>query len=280
MPTTYAHYRLGDAVIQKLPDSIKKTVLNHRQLFDIGVHGPDIFFYHSPIIKNDIVKLGQRMHEEAGAVFFARVPSVVHKSQNKEAHKAFLYGFLCHFAMDVTCHGYIDEQIEKTGVGHYEIEAEYDRALLEADGYEAISKCLTEHLHATKENADVIADFFEEVSSKQVKQTLKRMIFFLNVLRAPSPVKRYFLFALLKLAGVYESMHGLVINYKENPACKETTRWLAEHFDEAVNIAVSLICEYEEYLEKGGKLSDTFAYNFSTVKVISYGKMGETDEEI
>lgn len=272
MPTTYAHYRLGDAVAKKLPDSAKKTVAENRQLFDIGVHGPDIFFYHNPIMKDDIVKIGQQMHKEAGAAFFAGVPSVVHKSKNKEAHKAFLYGFLCHFAMDVTCHGYIDSRIEKTGVGHYEIEAEYDRALLEADGYEAVSKCLTGHLHATAKNAAVIADFWKEVSTKQVKQTLKRMIFFLNVLRAPSPVKRKVLFILLKIAGKYESMHGLVINYQENPASKETTQWLLDHFDAAAELAVSLICEYEVYLQKGGKLSDTFSYNFSTVK------MGAADE--
>ena len=47
MPTTYAHYRLGDAVVKRLPASAKETVEAHRGLFDIGVHGPDIFFYHN-----------------------------------------------------------------------------------------------------------------------------------------------------------------------------------------------------------------------------------------
>lgn len=264
MPTTYAHYRLGGAVAEKLPASARKTVLEHRELFDIGVHGPDIFFYYDPIFGNDVVRLGVRMHHEAGEKFFARVPSLVHKNTDKEAHKAYLYGFLCHFSMDVTCHGYINERIEKTGVGHYEIEAEYDRELLELDGYEAVSKCLTGHLHASPQNAAVIADFWEEVSAKQVKKTLKRMIFFLNVLRAPSPVKRAVLFGLLKIAGMYEKMHGLVINYKENPASKETTEWLMAHFEQAVQLAVDLITEYEKYLQNGGKLSDAFSFNFES----------------
>ena len=179
MPTTYAHYRLGDEVAKKLPASAKETVSAYRGLFDIGVHGPDIFFYHNPILKSDLVRLGEQMHHESGATFFKRAASVIRKNNQKEAHKAYLYGFLCHFAMDVTCHGYIGEMIEKTGVGHFEIEAEYDRELLQKDGYEAISKCLTGHLHATREHALVISDFWNEVSEKKVKQTLKRMVFFL-----------------------------------------------------------------------------------------------------
>lgn len=266
MPTTYAHYRLGDVVVKKLPASAKETVSAHRGLFDIGVHGPDIFFYHNPIIKSDLVRLGEQMHHESGAKFFKQAASVIRKNDHKEAHKAYIYGFLCHFAMDVTCHGYIGEMIEKTGIGHFEIEAEYDRELLQKDGYEAVSQCLTGHLHATKENALIISDFWKEVSEKQTKQTLKRMIFFLNVLRAPSKVKRAILFGLMKLSGFYESLHGLVINYKENPACRESTDWLMEHFDVAVSLAVELIIEYEKYLHAGGALSETFSYDFESEK--------------
>ena len=91
MPTTYAHYRLGDAVAKHLPASAKETVAAHRGLFDIGVHGPDIFFYHNPILKSDLVRLGEQMHHEAGKAFFSRAAAVVRKNDNKEAHKEYLY---------------------------------------------------------------------------------------------------------------------------------------------------------------------------------------------
>lgn len=266
MPTTYAHYRLGAKVIEALPDSAKKTALQYRGLFDIGVHGPDIFFYHNPIMQSSLVRLGVLMHHEAGYVFFKRAAAVVRKNTEKEAHKAYLYGFLCHFALDVTCHGYIGEYIAKSGVGHYEIEAELDRELLEKDGFTAVSKCLTGHLHATEQNAAVISDFWEMVSTKQAKQTIKRMIFFLNVLRAPSRIKRGILFGIMKIAHLYEPMHGLVINYQENPLCRESTDWLMAHFDEAVALAVRLIVEYETYIQTGGSLSDTFSYDFESEK--------------
>lgn len=266
MPTTYAHYRMGAKVIETLPERAKETVLQHRELFDIGVHGPDIFFYHNPIMQSSPVKLGIAMHHEAAEEFFKRAAAIVRKNSSKEAHKAYLYGFLCHFALDVTCHGYIGEYIERSGVGHYEIEAEFDRELLEKDGYTAISKRLTGHLHATKENATVISDFWDEISTRQVEQTIGRMIFFLNVLCAPSRVKRGIIFALMKLAGVYNSMHGLVINYEENEACRESTDWLMEHFDEATKLAVRLITEYEKYIQTGGSLSEKFSYDFESEK--------------
>ena len=45
MPTTYAHYRFGAECISVMPEQLQKIVNEHRALFDIGVHGPDIFFY-------------------------------------------------------------------------------------------------------------------------------------------------------------------------------------------------------------------------------------------
>ena len=36
---------------------------------------------------------------------------------------------LCHFSLDVMCHGYIDEKIQAGGVSHAEIEIEFDRML-------------------------------------------------------------------------------------------------------------------------------------------------------
>ena len=56
MPTTYAHYKFGKEVISALPRPLRSTVENHRELFDIGLHGPDIHF----LLSSDEEKYSER----------------------------------------------------------------------------------------------------------------------------------------------------------------------------------------------------------------------------
>ena len=44
MPSTYAHRLFGEKILEHYPESIRALVQNERQLYDIGLHGPDIFF--------------------------------------------------------------------------------------------------------------------------------------------------------------------------------------------------------------------------------------------
>lgn len=265
MPTTYAHYRLGEEVRKILPEDLQNKIVQNLELFHIGVHGPDNMFYYNPLQHNKVGELGTLIHEEAGRKFFSKAARVIHKCEKKAEHRSYIYGYLCHFAMDYICHGYVGKQMEEKGLSHYEIEAEYDRRLLLMDGYEKpVEVCVTKHLYPSIENAEVIADFYEDISIKQTLRSLKGMIFFLNLLRAPSANKRKFVFGAMKAAGMYQKMSGLVMNYEENPLCMETTDELVRRFPMAVELAVKLILEYEKYLQQGGTLPDTFSYNFES----------------
>lgn len=42
MPSTYAHYRFGQEVLKELPNDIKKIIIENKELYDIGLHGPDL----------------------------------------------------------------------------------------------------------------------------------------------------------------------------------------------------------------------------------------------
>ena len=46
MPTTYAHFRFGNDVLKVLPDEMKKTINKNIELYNIGLHGPDILIYN------------------------------------------------------------------------------------------------------------------------------------------------------------------------------------------------------------------------------------------
>lgn len=48
MPANYAHYRFGVKAIPLLPAEMQRTVRRFRRLYDMGLHGPDLFFSISP----------------------------------------------------------------------------------------------------------------------------------------------------------------------------------------------------------------------------------------
>ena len=59
MPTTYAHDLFGQKVYRQLPDQVKEIIRKNGELYRIGLHGPDIFFYYF-IFKNHVIPYAQR----------------------------------------------------------------------------------------------------------------------------------------------------------------------------------------------------------------------------
>ena len=113
MPSTYAHYRMGREVAEELTGEAWHTLSMYRQLYLIGLHGPDILFYYKPLKSNAINGIGYGMHGRPGIEFFEHAVKVIENKDNKAPYLAYMYGVMCHFALDVTCHGYIDEKIEQ-----------------------------------------------------------------------------------------------------------------------------------------------------------------------
>ena len=262
MPSTYAHYRLGQKVRGLVSDEQKSIIESYPELFDIGLHGPDILFYYKPLKSNSVNRIGYQMHEKSGRKFFERAKKVILRKEEKEAYLAYIYGVLCHFALDVSCHSYIDQKINASGVSHAEIEVEFDRALMIRDGYFPITHKLTGHIVPSNQNAEVIREFYGDVTAKQVKKALKSMTFYNNLLIAPSRGKRKFVDALLKVSGNYKEMHGLMVNYEENPKCADSTKKLKELYDDAVVLATSLITEYPVCMHGKCILSPIYNYSF------------------
>ena len=54
MPSTYAHYRLGQQVRRELEGNERKIIEKYPQLYLIGLHGPDILFYYKPL-RSDMI---------------------------------------------------------------------------------------------------------------------------------------------------------------------------------------------------------------------------------
>lgn len=273
MPSTYAHYRMGQQIVNRVPKWKKNLIEKNKELFDIGLHGPDILFYYKPLKSNPVNRIGYGMHEHAGREFFEYAAEVIRKKDHDTRYLAYVYGFICHFALDTTCHGYIDEKIAESGVSHTEIEVEFDRSLMLEDGYDPIRHKLTGHIAPSEENAKVISAFFKGTDPTEVKDALKGMIQYNNLLIAPSRLKRELIYALLRISGNYKEMHGLLVNFHANPDCEDSTRKLHQLYDVALERAVDLIDEYDKYLVGEQRLNPLYRYTFG-------GKEAENEERV
>ena len=164
MPSTYAHRRFGADVLQQLPAALQDQIGKNRALFDVGLHGPDLLFYYHAAKSNPVSALGNAMHEQPGRVFFTRARGVVNTARNKNAALAYALGFVCHFALDSTCHPYVERYTRESGVSHCEIETEFDNALMREDGLDPIKFFTASHIKPSRERAEVIAPFYEGVT--------------------------------------------------------------------------------------------------------------------
>ena len=126
MPSTYAHYRFGIQMLPQMPADVRRTIQRFRQLFEMGLHGPDIFFYNSPLIKTNVGFWGAKFHEQTGEDFFTRVCRNL-RLEPSEAAAAYLYGVLCHYCLDAHCHPYVHKTAEKGEVTHAQLETEFER---------------------------------------------------------------------------------------------------------------------------------------------------------
>lgn len=262
MPSTYAHRRFGANVASHLPADASGLVARHRELYDIGLHGPDIFFYYHALSSNPVVRFGNEMHDNSGETFFAEARRRIPTAQDPEATLAYTLGFICHFALDSTCHPYIEQYVRSSGVSHCEIETEFDNQLLRRDGYDPFKYFTASHIHATRENARVIAPLFDEVSCEQTYEALRGMLMVHHGLQASNPVKRQLILAVMCAAGKYDGMHGLVANAKPNPACAASNKKLDELYKQALPLAEHLILEYIDAQHNSLPLDKAYQHTF------------------
>lgn len=256
MPATYAHYRFGLAVLERLPEAQRSVIASESDLFMIGLHGPDILFFYHPLLPvNRVIRLGRQLHRAPGLPFFRRAA----EHCNNDAALSYAYGCLCHFALDQACHGYIAEKMAESKLSHAEIETEFDRSLLVEDGADPVRQSITEHLRSSRRSAEVIAPFYDGLTPRKAQAAVDGFLFFHRLLLAPGKLKRGLIFACLGVVGLYQRLHGLVVNYKPNPLCADSCNILRAQFEGAVGNAVELIQSFPEDLS-----NDLYHYTFGS----------------
>lgn len=117
VPGFTTHYLFGVKAYNDLPNNYLKHVISkYRWLYQLGLQGPDIFFYNVPILRHrDYRNVGSHMHEYQVNDFFKNSLlelTEIHSRQQKEEAAAFLAGFMCHYISDSICHPFVYGRIK------------------------------------------------------------------------------------------------------------------------------------------------------------------------
>jgi len=117
MPGFTTHYILGVKAYNQLPDStIKSLISKYRGLYQLGLQGPDIFFYNLPILRHrDYRNVGSYMHENLVNEFFLcylTKLTLLKSEQQRKQGLSYFCGFICHYIGDHICHPYIYGRID------------------------------------------------------------------------------------------------------------------------------------------------------------------------
>lgn len=112
MPGFTTHYILGMKAYNDLPsNSLKHVIAKYRWLYQLGLQGPDIFFYYIPVLRHrDYRNVGSYMHEHHIRSFFRNYLQAlgeISSKQQREQGLAYFCGYLCHYVGDSICHPYV-----------------------------------------------------------------------------------------------------------------------------------------------------------------------------
>jgi len=254
MPANYAHYRFGKQVLPQLPADVRQCIQRFRRMYDLGLFGPDFFFYYFPFFKNEIRALGGVFHGQSGQEFFTNAC----KAADSEAARAYLYGLLGHYCLDSVCHPYINRLAQIEEARHVPLESEFERFLLMTDKVPD-PRChdMSGKAKPTRGECMTIAEFYPGATGAKVNLSFRSMAYYVKLLATPSREKT---------VRFYTKFHPSLPEYRvpetEDEALSPYTRELLALYEQAAAQYPALLAELTACLREGTPLSEAFAPNF------------------
>lgn len=261
MPSNYAHFRFGTALLETMPGDIRRTVCRYRRLYDVGLHGPDIFFYCNPLLPSRSRAQARKFHAQSGKDFFPRVCRNL-RLQPSEAAYAYLFGVLAHYCLDSVCHPVVLEAAKEGIASHLAIETEFDRFLLEADGkIPAYTYDSSPHIRLTQEECKVVPQFYPGTNSRQIQEAVRNMAQAVHLLAGKNAGYRTVMEKSLQLTA--GAVKDVVMPRAADPAFTETNEKLMVAYTQAQEKAARAMNQLGAHLTYNAPLGEDFFATFN-----------------
>lgn len=259
MPSGYAHYRFGAQLLPDLPPEVRRIIRRHRNLYDVGLHGPDLFLYYDPARENRVAPLSDHYHYMSGQVLFSRVCKRLRLAPSEPA-LAYLYGLLAHYCLDALCHPFVFRHTHEGPVGHLTLETEFDRYLLDKDGKRpAHAQDCSRHIRLNKAQCATAAEFYPQITGADISRCTRNMSWATWLLVWNNPMYRKAVDTVLRAAPKYAQ---LVMSEEPNPLCAHLDADMEKLYEEALALYPKLLAQISENLQHGIPLGKDFAPAF------------------
>ncbi|UTC68418.1 MULTISPECIES: zinc dependent phospholipase C family protein [unclassified Treponema] len=267
MPDFYSHYAHGQKVFDLLPAEIK-GVISNRNLYNLGLQGPDFLYFHKPFKKNDnpVLDLASDIHNKNCTDFFNSVLNKITIRPNTDEF-SYIMGFVGHFGLDSCCHPYVNSMVTEMNLNHAEIEMEFEKFLLKEDGKPPFKYKAHQYINITKKEAEAVAAIYRcLLPSLTVDDILLSFSTFKkgkHFFYAPTDFSQKIRLTLFKLLGLYDFLNGHIMKTADHPQSKITNKKLFSLYNNSIQITAELMDNFYKKLIEDKPLLDRFNYNFA-----------------
>ncbi len=228
MSSLVTHYFFAERLLPTLPEKAREIIVAYPEHYYLGAQGPDMFFYYLVSKKHEI---GAKIHSMPLMDFIEKNADWIRRGPVLSPAWAYFFGFLTHFSLDMTVHPYIDRVEEKISIDHVTLERDFDRVILEEEGYDPTAFLCRDLLPSPSKVAADVAPFYAPygISGHDVHRALAsfrigQQFFHVDDLKVYERKHK-----LLKAIGVDEAFGGMLLNpegyedsiYITNPVMKE-----------------------------------------------------------
>lgn len=257
MPATYAHYRFGSQMLGHMPADMCRTAKRYRRLYDVGLHGPDLFFFYRPGMPSKVRVLGHKFHIQTGREFFSRVCRML-RLEPSEAGQAYLYGVLCHYALDAACHPFVEEISREGVISHTRLETEFDAYLLRRDGKQPPARQdLSKHIFLTPQECEIAARFYPGADARQIASSVRSMASIRSLLAAPQKDPRVLLSKVMGAAS--REYRDMIIGSQPDVRCEALLEPLHQHYHRAAGRFPEMLMQLGAHLTYNAPLGEEFS---------------------
>lgn len=257
MPSHYAHHRFGSEVLPSIPAGRQRQIQRFRRLYNIGLQGPDLFFYFNPFLNTEIGSLGRQYHRMTGREFFTQACDIL-RNNPSEGGTVYLYGLLGHYCLDSLLHPFVHAHTDDGPIGHVELEVEFDRSLLQLDGkLPPQTHRMSKYYKITRGECVTVAQFFPPATPAAIHLSTRNMMrsdWFL------AGKNRKLLQTLLRATPI--SVSQQLMQDPANHKCLHLNEAMLERYKDALLRFPSLLTQLTAHLQDGTPLGADFEAAF------------------